>query len=158
VLLSPRAALLAAALAPGSSVTAALSLIEEVPVIRLVALLVVVLAASSCGRQCEQVTPTVTALCRQASDGAIHAGTPFTIRALPPVSAGTCEVAVNGSQLTVTVSGTVCGSGGDSAKRVSPTPVPCLVPALDAGTYSLDSTSQIFSVPSAGGTTLPACP
>ena len=117
------------------------------------------LVAFSCGPQCEQTTPTVTSVCRiPVEEGEIQAGAPFTIRALPEMTGGTCTVAVSGSALSLSLSGTVCSSSGSIPKRVPPGPVLCNVPALDAGTYSISGTNQSFTVPTDGGTPFPACP
>ena len=112
----------------------------------------------SCDPQCAAETVSVTSVCRLTSDAPIEAGSSFTIRALPERSSGTCTVTVNGSELSLAVEGVVCGGAGGAAKRVAPAPVPCQVPALDAGTYTVAGTSNSFSVPQTGGTVLPACP
>ena len=116
------------------------------------------LVAFSCGPQCEQATPTVTSVCRIPGEGGdLQPGTPFIFRALPKMTGGTCTVAVSGSSLSVSLAGTVCSTGGASAKPAVPGPVLCNVPGLDAGTYSISGTNQSVTVPS-DGTTFPSCP
>jgi hypothetical protein len=67
-------------------------------------------------------------------------------------------VAVSGTTLSLTVSGTVCSTAGSAPKRLPPGPVLCNVPALDAGVYSFSGTNQSIAVPSGTETVFPACP
>lgn len=126
-------------------------------VVAAVLLLAVMVAGLSCGPRCETITPAPTSACILPDEaGPIAAGTPFVIGALPKTSAGTCEVTVNGSQITLSLTGFDCSGSAAAARPVQPGPARCQVPALDAGTYSVLGTS--FSLPSDGGMSLPLCP
>lgn len=120
--------------------------------------LVVLLALCgwSCGPQCQRVTPKPTSVCRETNAGQVEAGVPFVVLAEPPLIGGECQVSVDGGQIDLVIAGTSCtGSLGGGARPVPPSRARCSVPALPAGTYSVNGTT--FAVPQSASAALPAC-
>lgn len=116
-------------------------------------------AALGCQPPCEPVSEVPSSVCHRGADGGtIVAGAPFTLEAYD--AAGTCTVAVeDGGRINLLVSGNSCGAAnGAGALRALPNPVPCEIPALPAGTYTVASQVPVtFSIPASDAGVMPTC-
>lgn len=117
-------------------------------------------ACSPCVGESDPVTVVATSLCTRADAGAIAVGAPFTVFANHNVSGtATCVVGVDGGSIVLSLSATpyrnTCGVGAEAALP-APQPAACAIPALDAGTYTFNtSTPESITLPYDGG--LGAC-
>ncbi|MFT3708755.1 MAG: hypothetical protein QM817_13980 [Archangium sp.] len=116
----------------------------------------------ACGGPCiaeDPIVPTPESVCLRGDAGAPAAGAPFTVFVNHNVGEASCSVGVDGGaiifSLTRTSSGGSCGAPGGAAAR-APIPATCVVPSLDAGTYSFNTTTAgSVTLPYDGG--LPPC-
>jgi len=126
----------------------------------LVLLIGLAFLAIACQPPCEPVNAVPSQVCHRSTDGGtIVAGAPFTLEAQTHIYGGTCTVSVeDGGSINVLVAGNSCGTtNAASAIRVVPNPVPCEVPALQEGTYTVNSQVPVtFSLPASGGD-VPPC-
>lgn len=118
-------------------------------------------ACSPCNNErADPITVSATSLCTRSDAGTITVGAPFTIFANHNVSgSATCVVGVDGGSiqltLTATPSGGGCGVGGPgigAPALPAPQPAACAIPALDAGTYAVNTTTpSSLTLPYDGG-------
>lgn len=117
-------------------------------------------AAWSCAPQCDPVSVVPTSLCFRSTDGGnVAANTPFTLEGRVYFDQGTCSARVDGGRIDLLVSGNSCGTANSaSAQRSAPMPVPCAIPALPDGTYTVNSQPPVtFAIPAFDVGGLPIC-
>jgi hypothetical protein len=126
-----------------------------------IALLVAVSFAACSPPVCDPVDSAPQSVCHRADAGTISADAPFTLEGTTFVRGGACQVSVDGGQLQLLVSGTeACGgtSGSGAFAPQAPTQVACAIPALPAGTYSVNSgTPLTFTIPESADAGVPNC-
>jgi len=127
-----------------------------------IALLAAVSFAACSPPVCDPASSAPQSVCHRADAGTIAADAPFTLEGTTYVRGGACQVSVDGGQLQLLVSGTAaCGgpSGSGAFAPAAPTQVACAVPALPAGTYSVNSSPALtFTIPESADAGVPACP
>ena len=118
-------------------------------------------AAWSCAPRCDPVSVAPTSLCFRSTDGGnVAANTPFTLEGQVSFSEGTCSaVVLDGGTIDLLVRGNSCGTAnGQSAQVARPSPVPCAIPALPDGTYTVNSQPPVtFAIPAFDVGGLPIC-
>lgn len=119
-----------------------------------------VLLLVGCSAPCPERTVAPTTLCLQTDAGAMVPNQPFVITAANygiGLATPTCEVSIDGGDITLSLSGAECPSRTTTNPVVPVTEVRCTVPALDAGSYTLDGIRFSFS-PGAEDGGLAPCP
>ncbi|MFZ5442745.1 MAG: hypothetical protein ACOZQL_22235 [Myxococcota bacterium] len=86
---------------------------------------------------CAQSEVKVFSVCTRADAGAIVPDAPFTLLAESYATNSSCTVAVDGGAIALELQGAGCSAPGASAGKPAPSFVPCAMPALPAGTYSI---------------------
>jgi hypothetical protein len=108
------------------------------------------LAVWSCSPPCETITPTIGSICHVADAGPIVPNASFVLQGNSGSSS--CQVSVDGGTIELKLSATTSCGNADQALRAPAEPVRCTVPALTAGTYTVNSTPAVtFTLPSDGG-------
>ena len=131
-----------------------------IPAHRIVLAAAFVLAAWSCTPPCETVSPAPQLVCHRADAGAIAPNAPFVLEGQTFVRNGSCVVTIDGGQINLAVDGMSCvaPSGGGTAAPTSRAVVPCQIPALDAGTYVVNSVTPVtFTIPESPDAGVPSC-
>lgn len=116
------------------------------------------LALVACGAPCDPITPAISTVCHQADAGAIAANSGFVLRAEPNTFASSCTATVDGGAIVLTLNGGgTCSSGSGQALQAV-RPVPCAIPALPAGTYSVNTLpNTTLTIPQGADGGVPVC-
>lgn len=106
---------------------------------------------------CEPIPSKVFSLCHPADAGEIAPNTSFVLEGTVGVSGTDCDVSIDGGAISLQVIGTQsCGPGVGAGARAVPLPVKCTIPALAAGTYTVNSQPEVtFTIPGDAG--VPPC-
>lgn len=125
----------------------------------LLVLAALTVVAFACQPPCEPVSVVPTSVCFPADGGTLSSGTPFTLQGETYFAGGTCAVTVDGGRIDLLVNGNSCGTAnGASAVRAQPMPVPCAIPALPDGTYTVNSQVPVtFTFPASDAGSVPSC-
>ena len=115
------------------------------------------LVAWSCSPPCDPIPSTLNSVCHVADAGAIAPNASFVLQGSPNNFGGTCDVSIDGGAISLTVIGSqACDTGGAAGLRAPSGPVKCTIPALDAGTYTVNSQPALtITIP--GGAGVPPC-
>lgn len=119
-------------------------------------LLVVLSTVWACSPpQCDPVVPVVPYTSCRVVDGGV-VGSPFVVAYQSAQLIATCTAVVDGGSITLVLPAvvpSVCSAPTNSgAAPVPPSDLPCVFPALDAGTYFVNSSPvSTITVPSDGG-------
>lgn len=114
-----------------------------------------VLAAWSCSPPCVPVnTPApLQGACRPGAAIVPDAG--FALQGR--TQSGTCQVSVDGGQLDLVVNSASCSLANGAADIAAPI-VSCAIPALPAGTYTVNSNPPLtFTIPESADAGVPPC-
>lgn len=121
-----------------------------------------VVLSFGCTPPCDAtITPApLQQVCHRADSGVIAADTSFTLEGSTFLQSASCRVVVDGGQLSLFADGTVaCADNRASvAERAAPLPLRCAIPALPAGTYSVNSSPVLtFTLPESADAGVPSC-
>lgn len=117
------------------------------------------LAVWSCA-PCDPVPSNVFSVCHNADAGTITPDASFVLDGVVGVAGTVCDVSVDGGAISLQVIGTPsCGPGVGAAEvRAAENPVKCTIPALAAGTYTVNSQPGLtFTLPLAADGGIPPC-
>lgn len=107
---------------------------------------------------CDPVSPLPQSLCHRADAGEIAPDASFVLEGEVFAQDAQCQVAVDGGQIELTVSGGSCGAGSANGVRAATFPVRCTIPPLPAGSYVVNSlTPTQFDVPLAADAGVRSC-
>jgi hypothetical protein len=109
----------------------------------------------------DAVDLTPTAVCHRADAGTVTANVPFTVFAETYSGGNVCNVSIDGGSIRLDIpsSYAVCNtaSGGAAAAPRGPIYTPCEIPALDAGTWVIQTNPPTtFTLPT-GDAGIPDC-
>lgn len=119
---------------------------------------VLLLSAAGCAPECEAIDPAPQSICHRGET--IVPDASFVLEASGPVYGGSCEVRVDGGQIEFTLAGVTCSrtSSGGSRRPALPNVVRCTVPALAAGSYTVNTPdNRQLNVGSSGDSGVPLC-
>lgn len=115
------------------------------------------LAAWSCSPPCDPIPSRVNSVCHSADAGAIVPNASFVLEGTASNYGTVCDVVIDGGAISLSVTGApACDTGGAAGLRAPAGPVKCTIPALDAGTYTVDSLPALtITIPGDAG--VPPC-
>jgi hypothetical protein len=120
--------------------------------------LLVSLVVAGCA-PCPERSGVPTQICHQADAGALVADQPFTLSvASSGLDGVSCAVSVDGGTLSLLLTGTSCPNSGSTNPVVFTVQVPCAVPALPAGSYTLNDPARTTFSPGTPDAGLAPCP
>lgn len=124
------------------------------------AALVLTFAIWSCA-PCDPIPSNVFSVCHRPDGGQVAPDASFVLDGVVGVSGSACDVSVDGGAISLQVIGTPsCNANGVGAAEVRAVenPVKCTIPALAAGTYTINSQPGLtFTLPLAADGGIPSC-
>ncbi len=113
--------------------------------------------AWSCSPPCDPIPSNVNNICHVADAGPIAPNASFVLQGSANNFGSTCDVTITDGGIDLQVIGTNgCSIGGAAGVRAAPGPVKCVIPALAAGTYTVNSQPALtITIPGDAG--VPPC-
>lgn len=117
------------------------------------------LTGFNCTPQCDPVPNNPQNICHLADAGPIAPDTSFVLQGTIFLTDPVCTVTIDGGQIDLQVTGvSYCGAVGNSAAARAADRAKCTIPALPAGTYSVNSQPALtLTLPQSADAGVPTC-